>query len=425
MGALVFVVFFVFITFFAKNFGMILAGTTINNVILAFVSAVAREFYIRGHDQPSLRPTVAAWCLEIAPLALRPYALLYMSLVQGVASLMSSVMCQSFSSSLSPWAWRIPYAIQWGFPIPVIIAIWFAPESPWWLVRHGKDEAAMKSLSRLHNGESNDNEMLALIQHTVAVERALAVGGTYLDCFKGVNLRRTEVAFMSSLAQNFSGFALSGSTYFFEAAYVISRDLTLTFPSGLSASNSFALTCGQTGLSIVGTLCAALLIRRMGRRGLWLYGTAGLAVCLAVLGSLALVHNQTPAVVWRVSSLPCLKRTADSTFRPQGVLMVLWNFINTISVGALAAVLTTEIGAVSLRRKVRAILPWWKLRLAKDTSSRPHRIRLLRSCLWGDQSLSHQSQQCKPQGQSGVDSVWFQHSPLRVRVFPHSRDPRA
>ena len=42
MGALVLTVLFVFITFFAKNFGMVLAGTTINNVILAFVSAVAR-----------------------------------------------------------------------------------------------------------------------------------------------------------------------------------------------------------------------------------------------------------------------------------------------------------------------------------------------------------------------------------------------
>ena len=132
-------------------------------------------------------------------------------------------MCQAYSDSLSTWAWRLPYAIQWGFPIPVIIAIWFAPESPWWLVRHGKDAAALKALSRLHNGESNDDEMLALIQHTVGLERALAVGGTYLDCFKGVNLRRTEIAFMSSLAQNFSGFALSGSTYFFETAYVISR----------------------------------------------------------------------------------------------------------------------------------------------------------------------------------------------------------
>ena len=56
--------------------------------------------------------------------------------------------------------------------------------------------------------------------------------------------------------------------------------------------------------------------------------------------------------------------------------MVLWNFVNTISVGALAAVLTTEIGSVSLRRKVRTIFPCWQLYIdvRQDTSDRPDRL---------------------------------------------------
>lgn len=26
------------------------------------------------------------------------------------------------------WGWRIPYAIQWAWPIPIIVGILFAPE---------------------------------------------------------------------------------------------------------------------------------------------------------------------------------------------------------------------------------------------------------------------------------------------------------
>ncbi|ORX38153.1 and other transporter-domain-containing protein [Kockovaella imperatae] len=308
LGTLVLVVFAVFLAFFAHNFAMVLAGTTLNNAILAFVSAIA-----------------PAWCLELSPLALRPYALIYMQFVQNIAQLIASVMCQSYANSTSRWAWRIPYAIQWGFPIPVIIATWFAPESPWWLVRHGQNEAALRSLARLHNGENDDDQMLALIQYTVVLERALAVGGTYGDVFKGVNLRRTEVAFMSSLGQNLAGFALAGGTYFFEAA-------------GLSASNAFSLSCGSSGLSMVATILAAVVIKKMGRRGLWLGGTAAMCIILAVMGSLALARKQTPAVVW-----------------PQGVCAILFNFFDLLSLGALASILTAEIGAVNLRRKTQAV----------------------------------------------------------------------
>ena len=43
MGALSMTVVIVLLPFFAKNFGMVLAGTTINNAVLAFVSAIARK----------------------------------------------------------------------------------------------------------------------------------------------------------------------------------------------------------------------------------------------------------------------------------------------------------------------------------------------------------------------------------------------
>jgi SP family general alpha glucoside:H+ symporter-like MFS transporter len=56
----------------------------------------------------------------------------------------------------SDWSWRLPYATQWIWPVPLIIFMSFAPESPWWLVRQGNLHAAEKSVRRLASAEMRD-----------------------------------------------------------------------------------------------------------------------------------------------------------------------------------------------------------------------------------------------------------------------------
>jgi len=83
------------------------------------------------------------------------------------------------------------------WPVPLMIGIFLAPESPWWLVRKGKTEAAKKSLLRLtshHEGSDFDaDETIAMMVHTTALEDKITAGASYLDCFRGVDRRRTEV----------------------------------------------------------------------------------------------------------------------------------------------------------------------------------------------------------------------------------------
>lgn len=45
---------------------------------------------------------------------------------------------------------------QWLWPIPLIILTYFAPESPWWLVRHGRLEEAEHSVKRLGSKASKE-----------------------------------------------------------------------------------------------------------------------------------------------------------------------------------------------------------------------------------------------------------------------------
>lgn len=100
----------------------------------------------------------------------------------------------------SEWAYRIPFAIQWVWPLPLAILTYLAPESPWWLVRKGRFEEAKRSLDRLCAAPVDivdTSNTLAMIKRTVDTERARMIEGRYTDCFKGINLRRTEISMIS------------------------------------------------------------------------------------------------------------------------------------------------------------------------------------------------------------------------------------
>lgn len=117
------------------------------------------------------------------------------------------------------WAFRIPFAVQWAWPVPIFIAVCLAPESPWWLVRKGRIEDAKRSLRALAStGEwFNVDDAVALMIHTNEMEKQVTEGTSYLDCFRGVNLRRTEIVFGTWLCQCLCGEQLMGySTYFYE-----------------------------------------------------------------------------------------------------------------------------------------------------------------------------------------------------------------
>lgn len=98
------------------------------------------------------------------------------------------------------------------WPKPLIIGIYFASKSPWWLVRHKKIDEAKKSLLKLtnHSKETdfNADETLAMMVHTTALEEKTSARASYLNYFKGHDFRRTDIVCTVWTMQNFSGFFL-------------------------------------------------------------------------------------------------------------------------------------------------------------------------------------------------------------------------
>jgi len=229
LGALTLVVGFIFILFFAQNLTTLVVGELLMGIPLG-----------------AFQTLTVTYASEVCPVVLRCYLTTYVNLCWVIGQLLASGVLRGFLERSDQWGYRIPFAIQWVWPVPIIIGVALAPESPWWLVRQGRKADAIASLQRLTGGVNEGNatteETVAMMIHTNELEREMEKGTSYLDCFKGVNLRRTEIVCLTWVAQNLCGAGLMGySTYFYTQA-------------GLDPRNSFNMSLAQYGLGMVGTI---------------------------------------------------------------------------------------------------------------------------------------------------------------------------
>lgn len=125
-----------------------------------------------------------------------------------------------------------------------MVVCFLAPESPWRLVRVDRLEQAKQSIIRLSGQKTGDqvNNQLAMMVHTIRIEAESTKGATYLDCFKGDNLRRTEIVCVAFMGQILAGSSFAYTpTYFFTTA-------------GMDTAQAFNLSLGAKGIAFVGTV---------------------------------------------------------------------------------------------------------------------------------------------------------------------------
>ncbi|CAO2649107.1 Nn.00g100560.m01.CDS01 [Neocucurbitaria sp. VM-36] len=309
IGALFAVNLFIFVVFFAQNIVMLLCG-----LILC------------GIPWGVFQTLTCTYAAEVCPVPLRPILTTYVNLCWVIGQFLASGVLKGVAERPDQWAYRIPYALQWLWPLPLMIGISFAPESPWWLVRKDRDDDARKMLMRLTSPEKhpdfNADETIAMMRHTNELEKAVSEGTSYLDCFKGTDLRRTEIAAMTWFTQAFCGAALIGySTYFFQQA-------------GLSDADAFSMSLGQYAIGGVGVFIAWALIQRVGRRTLYVYGDLVMVLLLVVIGGLGVIPRGHVGAQWGI-----------------GAMLLLFAAAYNCTVGPVCYAIVAEIPSTRLRQK--------------------------------------------------------------------------
>lgn len=304
MASLFWLTAFIFVVFFAPNIEVLLVGQFLCNIPWGVFAT-----------------TGPAYAAEVTPLAIRGYLTAYVNLCWCIGQFISAGVLKGLVSNSTEWSYRVPFAIQWVWPVPLFIAAWMAPESPWYLVRTNQLDEAKRSLERLSEPEHDINidATVAMMVHTNKLEIEERAGVTYWDCFRGSNIRRTEIACVGFLSQITNGGALcySGSFFFQQ--------------TGISPDASYGIALGGTGIAFVGTIISWFYISKWGRRTIWLAGFSSLVVILWVIGFLALA-KQTMALAWA-----------------QSLLCIVWLAAYSMSVGPIIYTLVAEIGSTRLR----------------------------------------------------------------------------
>jgi SP family general alpha glucoside:H+ symporter-like MFS transporter len=229
-------------------------------------------------------------------------------------------------SRTDQWGYRIPFALQWMWPLPLIALIFFSPESPWWLVRAGRTDAAKKSLLRLTGRNSragfNPDDTISMMIHTNKMEKEQSEGTSYLDLFRGSNLRRTEIACCTYMIQTLCGSTFMGySTYFYKEA-------------GMAVENSFNMSLGQYALGAIGTVCSWFLMLKLGRRTLYLGGQVIMCALLLAIGCASFGGRENVAAQWAIGSM-----------------LLVYTFVYDSTVGPVCYSLVSELTSTRLRTK--------------------------------------------------------------------------
>lgn len=175
-------------------------------------------------------------------------------------------------------AFRIPIWLQLVTAVIVAIGIWFAPETPRWLMAQGRHQEAERVLADLH-GEGSINHYYVQLQMTEMKSQIRETGSDkrwwdYRDLFNTRPARRRMICVIGmAWFGQYSGNALV--SYYFP---VIVQQAGIDDPH-----RQLLLNALNPVISWFIAIIGAMLLDRVGRRPFLLAGVLGMSMCLAVV----------------------------------------------------------------------------------------------------------------------------------------------
>ncbi|KAG4437402.1 hypothetical protein IFR05_007127 [Cadophora sp. M221] len=308
----------------APDWRMHLAGRGINGIAIGMMFTIA-----------------PLWIGETCRPELRGFFLCFFntSIVFGQFAIV--VVSKGSSDIEGKWQWWMPVVAMYIFPL-ILSSVWpFFPESPYWLVRQGRETEARKSLQRIYGFkelEFYDMELHRMqaeiaftrdLQGNIDAKRDRTFLGINIDaeaeCFRITNRKRTFTAIFAASAQQMIGatFVIGYATYFLEL---------------IGIKDYFSASVALYVVMLVASTAAFPLTEIYGRRFLIVIPQFILCLMLLLIGIMGCVPSKSQAS-WGIVAF-----------------IYAWAIIYQLSIGATGFVLASEIATMRLRGATQGLI---------------------------------------------------------------------
>lgn len=227
---------------------------------------------------------------ECAPPHLRGTMLVMFQFWISLGSTIGTVVDNYTATIPGRHCYQIPLALLFIVPVVLTILSPFIPDTPRWLISHGKPDEALTALRRLR-GDFYHEKMIAEefqeIKESWEMEQELAQHASIYDMFRGTELRRTLLAVAAVCFQAASGsmFLLIYGTYFF-----------LMSGSTHPFQDSIILSC----IGLIAIMLMTFIIRWLSRRTILMVSFLIQSFCMLII---AVVYTAAPT---SPAALKCL-----------------------------------------------------------------------------------------------------------------------
>nr|WP_275592099.1 sugar porter family MFS transporter [Bacillus atrophaeus] len=223
---------------------------------------------------------VPVYLSEMAPTKIRG-TLGTMNNLMIVTGILLAYIVNYLFTPFEAWRWMVGLAAVPA--VLLLIGIAFMPESPRWLVKRGREDEAKKIMEITHDHQEDIEMELAEMKQGESEKKETTLGLLKAKWIRPMLLIGVGLAIFQQ--------AVGINTVIYYAPTIFTK-------AGLGTSASVLGTMGIGVLNVIMCITAMILIDRIGRKKLLIWGSIGITLSLAALSAVLLSLGLSTSTAW-------------------------------------------------------------------------------------------------------------------------------
>ncbi|CAI6338885.1 unnamed protein product [Periconia digitata] len=273
---------------------------------------------IAGFGVGFISSVVILYMSEISPKKVRGAVVGGYQFCITIGILLANCVVYATQARRDTGSYRIPIAVQFLWAIILATGLILLPDSPRFFVKKGKLDKAAKALARVR-GQPVDSEfiqdelaeIIANHEYEMSIAPQTSYLGSWAACFEGKlsapssNARKTFLGIVMQMMQQ-----LTGINFIFYFGPIFFKQLG-------TIENVFLISLVTTLVNVLSTPFCFVMIERLGRRTLLIWGAAFMVICQFIVGAIGATEGKesagNPAAVKAMIAFICLNISAFAT----------------------------------------------------------------------------------------------------------------